>query len=220
MHSFAQLGLKAAVAVKDFKALDVDGQGFVEVKDLVSVFGAIPSVSKDEAMMMAHTIMRAADRDTNLQGRLSFNEFMSLFDGTTALDFDSYVKLVHTTGKADKLDEQAREAASQAYDDVAAGVDLASRRSSDPNATAQLPARPDGTTPDTIDCFLCKTKFGVPPGAKLVKCPQCLTTNPTDARPPAQQPGLLGGLGLGGIHLSSIPGVGGASKPAPPKQHV
>merc|ERR1719345_177837 len=156
VHSFAQLGLRPAVAVKDFKALDVDNQGYVEVKDLVSVFGSIPSVSKDEAMMMAQTIMRAADRDTALHGRLTFNEFMSLFDGTTALDFDQYVKLVHTTGKAEKLDEGARKAASQAYDDVEAGVDLAARRS---GSTDELTA----SQPSQMNCFLCKTLFGVPP---------------------------------------------------------
>lgn len=221
MHSFAQLGLRAAVAVKDFKALDVDDQGFVEVKDLVSVFGSIPSVSKDEAMMMAQTIMRAADRDTSLQGRLTFNEFMSLFDGTTALDFDQYVKLVHTTGKAEKLDEDARAAASRAYDDVEAGVDLAGRRSSgSANEQMELPTRPDGTTPTgptQINCFLCKTLFGVPPSAKLVKCPQCLTVNPTDARPPAQPAGLLGGLNLGGITLGGFGGTSHAHH-APPKE--
>ena len=219
VHSFAQLGLRAAVAVKDFKALDVDNQGYVEVKDLVSVFGSIPSVSKDEAMMMAQTIMRAADRDTALHGRLTFNEFMSLFDGTTALDFDQYVKLVHTTGKAEKLDETARAEASQAYDDVEAGVDLAARRS---GSTDELPTRPDGTTPagpTQINCFLCKTRFGVPPGAKLCKCPQCLTVNPTDARPPAQEAGFLGGLNLGAINLGGIGGMG-SNRPPPSMQDV
>ena len=219
VHSFAQLGLRAAVAVKDFKALDVDNQGYVEVKDLVSVFGSIPSVSKEEAMMMAQTIMRAADRDTALHGRLTFNEFMSLFDGTTALDFDQYVKLVHTTGKAEKLDETARAEASQAYDDVEAGVDLAARRS---GSTDELPTRPDGTTPagpTQMNCFLCKTRFGVPPGAKLCKCPQCLTVNPTDARPPAQEAGFLGGLNLGAINLGGMGGMG-SNRPPPSMQDV
>jgi LSD1 subclass zinc finger protein len=209
VHSFAQLGLRAAVAVKDFKALDVDDRGYVEVKDLVSVFGSIPSVDKEEAMMMAQTIMRAADRDTSLQGRLTFNEFMSLFDGTTALDFDQYVKLVHTTGKAEKLDETARAEASKAYDDVAAGVDLKARRSGD--ADKALPTRPDGTTPagpTQINCFLCKTLFGVPPGAKLCKCPKCHTVNPTEERPPAHPAGLLGGLpSFGNLNIAGIGGL-------------
>ena len=71
------------------------------------------------------------------------------------------MKLVHTTGKAEKLDETERAEASQAYDDVEAGVDLAARRS---GSTDELPTRPDGTTPagpTQINCFLCKTRFGV-----------------------------------------------------------
>ena len=69
LHTFAQLGLKAAVAVKDFKSLDYDEQGFIDVKHLVSVFGGIPTIGKEQALLIAQTIMRAADTDTNLQER-------------------------------------------------------------------------------------------------------------------------------------------------------
>ena len=36
---------------------------------------------------------------------MSFNEFMSLIEGATSLDFDHYVRLVHTTGKFHKIDQ-------------------------------------------------------------------------------------------------------------------
>ena len=69
LHTFAQLGLKAAVAVKDFKSLDYDEQGFIDVKNLVSVFGGIPTIGKEQALLIAQTIIRAADTDTNLKER-------------------------------------------------------------------------------------------------------------------------------------------------------
>ena len=188
VHSFAQLGLRAAVAVNDFKRLDIDSNGFCQIKDLVAVFGAIPSVTKENAEMMAATILRAANKDTGLEGRLSFNEFMSLFDGTTALDFDRFVELVHTTGKAKKLDEYARQQAQLAYDQVEAGIDL--------KATARSSRAGEAKPTPTLNCFVCRTRFGFPDGAKLVKCPHCQTPNPTAARPedrPAQ--GFLGGFG-------------------------
>ena len=36
---------------------------------------------------------------------MSCNEFMSLIEGATSLDFDHYVRLVHTTGKFHKIDQ-------------------------------------------------------------------------------------------------------------------
>ena len=59
VRSFAQLGLKAAVAVEDFKCLDVDDRGFIEVKDLASVFGKIPTIDKSNALLIGQAIMRA-----------------------------------------------------------------------------------------------------------------------------------------------------------------
>ena len=54
--------------------------------------------------------------------------------------------------------------------------------------------------PTQLNCFLCKKVFGVPPGAKLTKCPHCLTINPTDAQPLAQPTGRFG-VNLGNINL-------------------
>ena len=48
MHTFAQLGLKAAVAVKQFQTLDTENRGYLEVKELVAAFGSIPQVSKED----------------------------------------------------------------------------------------------------------------------------------------------------------------------------
>jgi hypothetical protein len=113
MLTFAQLGLKAAVAVKQFQTLDTDNRGYLEVRELVAAFGTIPQVTKENALLMAQSVMRqmtemrAKDPDPNAQdpGRMSFNEFMSLIEGATSLDFDHYVRLVHTTGKFHQIDQ-------------------------------------------------------------------------------------------------------------------
>jgi len=119
--AFAQLGLKAAIAVEWFRTLDTNSTGSIGVEELVKVFGHISSVSKDNALMMARTIMRSADRRTGEgEGRLCFNEFMSCIEGGDTLDFDRYVDLVHTTaGRPEKLAPEVERAASRAYDNVA-----------------------------------------------------------------------------------------------------
>ena len=106
MHTFAQLGLKAAVAVKQFQTLDTENRGYLEVREpdpnpnnanpnpdpnhaspnpnpssfpnpsldpdpdpnpnpnpaqvreLVAAFGTIPQVSKENALLMAQSVMR------------------------------------------------------------------------------------------------------------------------------------------------------------------
>jgi len=177
LHTFAQLGLKAAVAVKDFKSLDYDGQGFIDVKNLVSVFGGIPTIGKEQALLIAQTIIRAADTDTNLQGRISFNEFMTLFDGADGIDFDQYVDLVHTTGKLEKIDAADAAAAEAAYDAVEAGVDAKKLTESQGNAEVTR-----------LGCYLCHTVFGVPSGARIVKCPSCSTANIVTSTTPTATP--------------------------------
>ena len=77
-QTFAQLSLKAAIAVKWFKELDIADQGYIDVPELVSVFGKIESISKEQALMMAQTILRAADKeDGTADGKLTFNEVCS-----------------------------------------------------------------------------------------------------------------------------------------------
>ena len=61
------------------------------------------------------------------------------------------------------------DAAKEAYDAVASGVDLnaSSRRSSsDAGAASTQPAEPVGR----ITCYLCTMVFGVPSGARHVLC--------------------------------------------------
>ena len=209
VHTFAQIGLKAAVAVKDFQAL-AQADGYIEIKDIVQQFGKVPSVNEEQAQMIARTIMRAADTDTTLRGRISFNEFMSLFEGADGIDFEEYVKLVHQTGKAHKIDQSEAAAAQAAYDAAETGHDLDKAAGKDGGAqvassskywhVSPCPAssrrprprdRPRSRRAHALDrmlvwrqaatstdgiidaqhltCGLCKTIFGVPPGAKLVR---------------------------------------------------
>ena len=216
MHTFAQIGLKAAVAVKDFHAL-AQADGYIELKDIVQQFGKIKDVNEEQAQMIARTIMHAADTDTGLRGRISFNEFMSLFEGADGIDFEEYVNLVHKTGKKHKIDQTEAAAAEAAYAAAAQGTDLATPTGKDGGAQVgpalrfwlvasqrchascgfTLPRRPrplDCPAPPRrllmlsiecrrqaalstdsvvnaqhLTCGLCKTIFGVPPGAKLVK---------------------------------------------------
>ena len=50
-----------------------------------------------------------------------------------------------------------------------------------------------------VNVYLCKFEFGVPEGAKLVKCPRCQTINPTSAAPAQLRRGNTGAFGLGSV---------------------
>ena len=206
VRSFAQLGLKAAVAVEDFKCLDVDDRGFIEVKDLASVFGKIPTIDKSNALLIGQAIMRACKGKE--KGRISFNDFVSLAEGGGNLDFDKYVDLVKKTGNVHRIDQTIRAEAMDAYDAVESGVDLNERKKSLKRSESQAPAgaAQEAITPaaaakptQTLTCYLCKFEFGVPEGAKLVKCPRCQTINPTSAAPAQLRRGNTGAFGLGSV---------------------
>ena len=93
-----------------------------------------------QSVMREMTEMRDADPDAKDQGRMSFNEFMSLIEGATSLDFDQYVRLVHTTGRTHKIDQLEAVAASEAYDAVEAGVDLQAGSSSSSSSSTSSTA--------------------------------------------------------------------------------
>ena len=119
--SFAQVGVRAAANIHSFNALDTNGDGYVEVKDLVRALAAVPGMSKRQAFEVAQTVLKVADvekDDGSADGRISFNEYMSLLEGSTAMDFNSFVSLVHTTGAVSKLDRASILSASQAYDNA------------------------------------------------------------------------------------------------------
>lgn len=82
-------------------------------------------------------------------------------------------------------------AASEAYDAVEQGLDLqqpvAKQSKGSDAAAASGPAAPPAAPPlqpaARLTCYLCKFVFGVPGGAKLVRCPRCQTVNSTVPQP-------------------------------------
>lgn len=119
--SFAQMGVRAASNIQSFNALDTNGDGYLEVKDLVRSLAAVPGMSRTQALEVAQTVLKVADVEKDegsADGRISFNEYMSLLEGSTAMDFNGFVSLVHTTGEVSKLDQASVLSASQEYDNV------------------------------------------------------------------------------------------------------
>lgn len=259
-QAFAQLGLRAAIGVQWFRQLDANDSGYINVPDLVSVFGNVSGVTKEQAFQIAQTIVRTADNSKD--GKITFNEFMNCLEGGDTLDFNRFVDLVYTTARKGQLDAASKLAASEAYDAVEAGIDLSTstmRRSitAAPTASAPTDASPFDVTdtpapatpaapatlatlaspaspasaaretaaqtphpttpaapmyPDAVlahvgaspvahaaampvaqpvapkqvarlACLQCKQQFGVPPGATLVRCPHCQTTNGVPPQP-------------------------------------
>jgi hypothetical protein len=174
----------ARAADADARCAPAWGRGYIEASDLVSVFGHIDSVSKDQALNMAHTVLRHSDSGGD--SHLTFTEFMSCLEGGT-LNFDRFVDLVHTTAKLDKLNAEERVKAAQAYDAVEAGIDL-------DDELARETTRKEGggaagftslfnpltllqKAPQRLSCYSCKKTFGVPDGASVIGCPHCRTPN-------------------------------------------
>ena len=119
--SFAQMGVRAASNIQSFNMLDTNGDGYLEVKDLVRALAAVPGMSKTQAFEVAQTVLKVADiekDDGSADGRISFNEYMSLLEGSTAMDFNGFVSLVHTTGEVSKLDRASVLSASLEYDNI------------------------------------------------------------------------------------------------------
>ena len=155
INTFAQMGLQAAILSKSFRSLDVDHKGYLEVKDLVGVFGSVESISKETALQLAQTVLKVGDKHRTSDatadggeggsadvressGRITFNDFMSLVEGGEALDFDQFVRLVHTTGKVDRLAQSDVQEALEAYDEVATGVEIERRESVAASGTTTL----------------------------------------------------------------------------------
>lgn len=124
-----EIGMKAAMLWKSFKALDIEGNNCLDVHDVVAAFAEIPGVDKKQALEVAYTILEVAD-DKNAgddSGTISFTEYMTLLEGSTGLNFDDFVALVHTTGNSKKHLKEAEtnpkkkeeiRQAGQMYDEV------------------------------------------------------------------------------------------------------
>ena len=60
-RSFAQYGLRAASCIKSFQTLDFNGNGYLEVKDLVGPLASVKGISRKQALEVAQTILKVAD---------------------------------------------------------------------------------------------------------------------------------------------------------------
>ena len=178
LGAFAQLGARAAVAVNDFKSLDRDNKGYVDVADLASVFGSVGAVDKQEAIQIAQTIMRHANRaDVEEEaGRLSFNEFMSTQQGES-LDFDTYTELIKYTGKVHKMSTEDVQRASSMYDAVETGIEL--------DDTSRAPSR----SPSSLAAASLAAASPQPAGANSAAAAASVaaTAATTPAAPPPSQ---------------------------------
>jgi len=111
--AFAELGLKAAVAVDTFAAVvsNADGKDdSIDLADLVAAFGKVKNVNKMGALNIAQTIMRETDRTAKVKGKISFNEFMTCIEGDS-INFESFLKDVRTQFDEHMLKDEARDAA-------------------------------------------------------------------------------------------------------------
>ena len=121
------------------------------------------------------------------------------------------MRLVHTVGTGHQIDQHEAASASEAYDAVEAGVDLASdRKSADSksatdastSASTAVATRPVEPPVGRLTCYLCKMIFGVPNGARHVRCPRCQTINSTEVQPTS---GLLRMPSFGGNLVAPAP---------------
>jgi Ca2+-binding EF-hand superfamily protein len=55
--------MKAVLASAQFQSLDDDGDGLLQVDDLVRAFAGVGGVSFEQALAMANLVMRAATED-------------------------------------------------------------------------------------------------------------------------------------------------------------
>ena len=60
---FAEIGMKAVLASAQFQSLDDDGDGLLQVDDLVRAFAGVRGVSFEQALAMGNLVMRAATED-------------------------------------------------------------------------------------------------------------------------------------------------------------
>ena len=200
--AFRELGMRAALSVKQFHQINDGTPGDLNLIDLVKVFGEVEGVSRQRSMEIAKTILQK-------NKTLSFNEFMTITEGST-IPFDAFLEMVrHTARGLSKLDVTETADAMQAYSEVEQGISLEGGPAPAPAAAPAGPPMPTPAprpTPAQIQpiqqfampptvmqpvqqmlppgvvklaCGTCGAHFGVPPSAKMVRCPHCHAINNT-----------------------------------------
>ena len=174
--AFRQMGMQAAILVKQFRALDTDGEGTLSMAELTKIFGELPAITAEQAVQIAKTILTSANG--KVDKGLDFKEFMTIMAGD-GVDFGKYLEQIkYTAGKnfmkRMSTDGQHAMAAYAEAEAAALGSELNDVEAGAPGATNQLPS---STTVLRALCFQCKKPFGCPPGAKKVSCPRCGAVN-------------------------------------------
>ena len=104
-----------------FKNLDDDEDGKLSLTDLTKVFGALPEVDKNRALMISKTIL--GHRKAKSGSGVDFNDFMTIMHGD-AIEFKHYLTHVSATGGKSALARHGEEPAEDAYDEAAKGIEL------------------------------------------------------------------------------------------------
>ena len=95
--AFRQMGMQAAILVKQFRALDTDGEGTLSMAELTKIFGELPAISAEQAVQIAKTILTSANG--KVDKGLDFKEFMTIMAGD-GVDFGKYLEQIkYTAGK-------------------------------------------------------------------------------------------------------------------------
>lgn len=142
--AFAELGLKAAVAVDSFSAVVSNSSGgkddSIDLPDLVAAFGKVKHVNRDQALTIAQTILRETDKKAKVKGRISFNEFMTCTEGSL-IPFDDFVKETKkTAGSLRHFSKRSVIAAQAAYDKAEQEMVMATAVDSSAPAPASVAA--------------------------------------------------------------------------------
>ena len=202
-----EMGIQSAVAVNQFKRLkdmDDNAEGAeheISFADLASVFGFLPEVDKEHAMMIGKTVLGKKAK----KGKgLDFNQFMTIMHGD-AITFTEYLNEVDRTGGNLKKLGKLKADAERGYDEAARSASIAKSPSSTPAAAATsasaasppvqvvqmvAPApvhvvvqQQPAASPATLICYNCKKQCGIPPGAVKVACPFCGSVNSVTGQP-------------------------------------
>ena len=118
---FMEVGMEAAVGARQFKNLDDDEDGKLSLTDLTKVFGALPEVDKNRALMISKTIL--GHRKAKSGSGVDFNDFMTIMHGD-AIEFKHYLTHVSATGGNLRSLGTAKSLAEDAYDEAAKGIEL------------------------------------------------------------------------------------------------
>jgi len=108
---YAEIGLQALQRAIQFKAIDEDNDGQLEIDDVVQSLAKIKDITFDQAFAVAHLILERADNDKAPKskdsitydpdgaGKLDFSEYLVASAGGQMIPFEQYLKIAPTRAK-------------------------------------------------------------------------------------------------------------------------